>query len=246
MSRLLCWMVLTVSWLPVPAFGQQLERDPRPAGEAAPLSYLSTHPVDFRAVLSGPPVADSILDQMDQRAVRRFQSVDEVRWHVAEADDRFVYPRFDEALGRPIDRKSSPAVVELLNRAVRDVSATTFEAKGYFSRPRPFERMQLAHVCGEAAAPRPGPHPTKGSSYPSGHSAYGWAVAMVLARVAPDRGPALMARAAEYAESRLICGVHFPTDVYAGQTLAAAVVNELDSSSEFQKDIARAKAELHR
>jgi hypothetical protein len=36
---------------------------------------------------------------------------------------------------------------------------------------------------------------------------------MILARVAPDRTPPLMARAAEYAESRLICGVHFPSDV---------------------------------
>ncbi len=67
---------------------------------------------------------------------------------------------------------------------------------------------------------------------------------MILARVAPDRAAALMARAAEYAESRLICGVHFPSDVYAGQAVAAAVVSRLDASAEFQSDLDRVRAEL--
>ncbi len=67
---------------------------------------------------------------------------------------------------------------------------------------------------------------------------------MILVRVVPDRAPALMARAAEYAESRLVCGVHFPSDIYAGQTVAAAVVSRLDASPEFRSDLDRARAEI--
>jgi acid phosphatase (class A) len=226
------------------AWGQQFEHDPRPQGEARPAAYLSANPVDFRALLASPPAVDSIVDAMDRLAIERFQTVEDARWHVAEEDDRFVYPRFEEAFGRRIDRKSTPTLVMLLNRALRDVSATTFAAKDHFSRPRPFQRMQLTRVCDEPVVPKPEPHATSGSSYPSGHSAYGWAVAMILARVAPDRAPSLMKRAAEYAESRLICGVHFPSDVAAGQVVAAAVVSRLNTSSEFQADLARAKAEL--
>ncbi|MEJ1961322.1 MAG: phosphatase PAP2 family protein [Gammaproteobacteria bacterium] len=239
------WHAMAASLLLVgTAWGQQLESTPRPAGEAPPQSYLGKTVVDFRQLLAGPPAVDSILDQADRRAIDEFQRVDEPRWHVAEADDRLVYPRFEDAFGRRIDRQNTPALVALLNRAIRDVSATTFAAKGQFSRPRPFQRMQLERVCDEAAPPKAEAHPTSGSSYPSGHSAYGWAVAMILARVARDRAPALMTRAAEYAESRLVCGVHFPSDIYAGQTVAAAVVSRLDASPEFRSDLDRARAEI--
>ncbi len=64
---------------------------------------------------------------------------------------------------------------------------------------------------------------------------------MILARIAPDRSDALMARAQQYEESRLICGMHFPSDVEAGHEVALAVVAHLDASNEFQSDLAKAK-----
>ncbi|HEY0341764.1 MAG TPA: phosphatase PAP2 family protein, partial [Steroidobacteraceae bacterium] len=142
------------------------------------------------------------------------------------------------------DRDGSPTLVRMLNRAIRDVSATTFAAKDHFQRPRPYQRLQLQHWCDKEPPPKVESNPTKGSSYPSGHSAYGWATAMILARVEPDRTTPLMARASEYAQSRLICGMHFESDVAAGQTIAAAVIAHLDGSPEFQADLQRARAEL--
>jgi acid phosphatase (class A) len=53
-----------------------------------------------------------------------------------------------------------------------------------------------------------------------------------------------MERAAEYEESRLICGMHFPTDIEAGQVVAAAVVTRLDTTAEFRADVAKARKEL--
>jgi acid phosphatase (class A) len=66
---------------------------------------------------------------------------------------------------------------------------------------------------------------------------------MILARVAPDRTDALMARAQEYEESRLVCGMHFPSDVEAGHQVAVAVVSRLEGSSEFQADLNKARKE---
>ncbi len=166
-------------------------------------------------MLGLPPPTDSIEDHADHQAITEFQNVDATRRQTAELDGQFVYPRFVDAFGGPIDRHASPALITLLNRAIRDVSQTTFAAKEKFHRPRPFQRFQLEHVCGEDTAPKPEPNPTQGSSYPSGHSAYGWAVAMILARVAPARADKLMGRAEEYAQSRLVCGVHFPSDIEA-------------------------------
>ena len=227
-----------------PACAQQLEREPRPAGEARFEPYLATNRVDYRDVLASPPKVDSLWDTADQRLLAELQQASDARWQSAVLDEDFVYPRFDEAFGKPIDRKTTPALVLLLNRSIRDVGYATFQAKDHFQRPRPFQRFQLPRMCGKQHPPQPEVHPTSGSSYPSGHSAYGWAVAMILARVAPDRAEALMSRAAEYSESRVICGMHFPSDVSAGQTIAEAVVAHLDASPEFQADVARARAEL--
>jgi acid phosphatase (class A) len=67
---------------------------------------------------------------------------------------------------------------------------------------------------------------------------------MILARLAPERAEALQKRAVEYAESRLICARHFPSDLEAGHAIAAAVVARLATSAQFQADLERARAEL--
>jgi acid phosphatase (class A) len=186
---------------------------------------------------------DSLWDRADQGLVESFQAVDDARWQLADLDANALYPRFAEAFGTQIDKKTSPALVKLLDRSIDDVDATAAAAKDHFHRPRPFQRLQLQRVCDKATPPKPEAHPTHGTSYPSGHSTHGWTVAMILARVAPERSEALLARAQEYEESRLVCGMHFPSDVEAGHEVAIAVVAHLDASSEFQADLNKARKE---
>jgi acid phosphatase (class A) len=244
MNRLSAF-VLILSLGTTPLFAQQLEREPAPTGEPRPQPYLAAaDAVDYRTVLAPPPAVGSIEDDADRHSVEAWQKASAARRELATLDEQLVYPRFDEAFGRPIDRNSSPILVNLLNRAMRDVGATAFPAKDHYHRPRPYQRIQLQHACGKEPPPKAEANPTRGTSYPSGHSSAGWAVAMILARVAPDRAEAVMARATEYAESRIVCGRHFPSDVEAGHTIAAAVIARLDASPEFQKDVAAARAEL--
>jgi acid phosphatase (class A) len=69
-------------------------------------------------------------------------------------------------------------------------------------------------------------------------------VGLILAEVAPARAPQILERSADYAQSRLICGVHFPSDVEAGRALAVAVVQRLQTSRAFRHDLACARAEF--
>ena len=209
----------------------------------AETGYLAGHEVDFRTFLGPPPGPDSQWDRADQGLVEALQAVDDRRWQMADEDGKALYPRFVEAFGGPIDKKSTPALVKLLDHAIADADATADVAKDFFSRPRPFQRLQLQRVCDKAAPPKPEEHPMKGSSYPSGHSTRGWTVAMILARVAPDRAEVVLKRAEDYMESRLVCGMHFPSDVEAGHDVAIAVVSHLDASPEFQADLERARKE---
>jgi len=209
----------------------------------AETGYLAGHEVDFRTFLGPPPAPESQWDRADQGLVEALQAVDDRRLQMADIDGKELYSRFAEAFGRPIDRKTSPALVKLLDRSVADADATTDVAKDFFNRPRPYQRLQLQLVCDKAAPPKPEEHPMRGSSYPSGHSTRGWTVAMVLARVAPDRAELVLKRAEDYMESRLICGMHFPSDVEAGHDVAIAVVSHLDAAPEFQADLDRARKE---
>jgi acid phosphatase (class A) len=229
---------------PAVAPAQQREATPPPAGEPPPVGYLPADAVDFRGMLPGPPEVGSLQDGLDVGEVMGLQTgADAGRWKTALDDDAYVFPRFDDAFGQPIDREHTPRLVALLNRVIKDAAAPVFQAKGDFHRARPYQRYQLARVCGADAAPAPDPNPSDLSSYPSGHAAYGWIVALVLAEVAPERARQVLARGRDYGLSREVCGVHFPSDVVAGQVVATAVFQRLKEDPAFQADLAAAKAE---
>lgn len=195
-------------------------------------------------ILPPPPAEGSALDRDDVAAAMRAQAAGPARRAEAEADANFLYDRFAGALGIPIRRDTVPALVNLLNRAERQVSGPAFAIKKLYPRARPYQRLALANVCGKDAPSTPDPDTSKRTSYPSGHSAYGWTAALILARVAPERAPALLLRGREYGESRVICGMHFPSDVVAGELVATAVVAHLDRLPDFQRDLALASAEV--
>jgi acid phosphatase (class A) len=211
------------------------------------LGYLHGSGPNFLLLLPPYPAPDSKQDKIDVATFRQMQvSGQSTRWKLAVADDQMTYARFSEVLGVDLDTAKLPIVVRLLNRMERDVLDTAFAAKANFNRPRPFQRFAVEHVCGADSPPKPEPHPKGGfsaSSYPSGHSAFGWSAALILAEIAPERAQAILARGREFDESRVVCAVHFPSDVAAGEIVATAVVERLHTVPEFTRDLACAQQE---
>jgi hypothetical protein len=80
--------------------------------------------------------------------------------------------------------------------------------------------------------------------YPSGHSANGMHVAMILAELAPSRADALYARGREYAESRYICGSHSVSAAEAGIQSGAIIYAAEHTSPLFRQDMDAARAEV--
>lgn len=220
-----------------------------PEWESPPVSHKDVKPYADSSLLHASllppaPAPDSPTDRDDVAAVLARQKVDAARREMAEADGRWLYDRFAAALGSEIRRERLPALVQLLNRAVKQSAAPSVAAKKQHARLRPYQRLALGQVCGLSGASQPDPDASQRTSYPSGHATFGWVTALVLARVAPDKAPALLQRGAEYAESRVVCGLHFPSDVEAGRQLATALVTQLEAHPEFQQDLQRAQAEL--
>ena len=84
----------------------------------------------------------------------------------------------------------------------------------------------------------------KDGSYPSGHTAIGWAWALILCEIAPERADAILARGRAFGESRNICNVHWHSDVVEGRFMGAAAVSRLHADPAFCAELEAAKAEL--
>ena len=84
----------------------------------------------------------------------------------------------------------------------------------------------------------------KDGSYPSGHTAIGWAWALILSELAPDRIDAILARGRAFGESRVVCNVHWHSDVAEGRFIGASAVARLHADPGFRADLEAAKKEL--
>lgn len=166
-------------------------------------------------------------------------------WTQARADNEIETPRapfkaFASVFGFEIDSASTPTLTYLLARVLADVEAVQHDVKRGAFRQRPY-LVSGGEICIPAEDWLP-----RSSSYPSGHAATGWAWGLILSELAPQHQNALLERAAQYGESRLICGVHYPSDVRDGRLVGAALVARLHAEPAFQTDLAVARVELDR
>ena len=89
------------------------------------------------------------------------------------------------------------------------------------------------------------PTKTKNDSYPSGHATAGYLMALTLIDMFPDKRDAILARAQEYANNRLVCGVHFPSDIAASRLVAYSVHAIMANKPQYQQELAAARAEVN-
>lgn len=147
---------------------------------------------------------------------------------------------FSEAFGYALTPANAPQIYKLINNMKEDAGdLATRKAKNHYMRPRPFMVFnEPSATPGDEAALR------KNGSFPSGHTAIGWATALVLAEINPDRAQQIIQRGYDFGESRVICGAHFQSDVDAGRLVGAAVVSRLHADKGFRKQLDKAKKEL--
>jgi acid phosphatase (class A) len=84
----------------------------------------------------------------------------------------------------------------------------------------------------------------KDGSYPSGHTAIGWAWALILVEISPEQSDAIFSRGWAFGQSRVICNVHWQSDVMMGRIMGASAVATLHSDPAFRAAIEAAKDEL--
>ena len=206
------------------------------------IGYLKAGNIpDSKVFLPPPPGKDSAAFAADEEAYRITRAFrGNARWQLAIKDadlsSESAVAAFSCALGQPISSAETPHIKALLSRLRADAALTGHAAKNAYQRQRPY----LAH--GDSSCTPAEKH--KADSYPSSHSAIGWTWALMLAELAPQRGDVLLRRGLAFGESRIICGVHWKSDVEAGRLVGAATFSRLQSEPEFIAQMKFARKEI--
>ncbi|HYG07511.1 MAG TPA: phosphatase PAP2 family protein [Stenotrophomonas sp.] len=209
------------------------------------LGYLDPAAVPDSLLLVPPPPAPGspgmALDEAVSRQALALSATPRFAQATRDADLSFPAgaSQFACALGVAIDQTHTPRLYQLLERSRIDASAATKAAKSQYQRPRPFTRNNEP-TC----TPEDEEDLRHNGSYPSGHSAIGWAWALILSEADPTRANALLERGRNYAESRLVCNVHWQSDVLEGRHMGAAAVARLHDNAQFRADLAAARKEI--
>jgi len=111
---------------------------------------------------------------------------------------------------------------------LNDLDYAVGDIKDRYRRSRPFLRDKSLSPCIDRIG---------GYSYPSGHAVNARVFALILSEMKPERREAFMARADRAALHRVICGVHYPSDIVAGKLLGEAIYDEFIKSPDFQRDL---------
>ncbi len=240
--------ILVVFSVIVSCGGFQTQSKPVGVPEIRPgilAGYLKPEALPNSLVLLPPPPAQgSAAFALDKEVSRKsFALRGTPRWELAIEDANLMFPEaagtFSCALGAPITEQHMPHLYMLLRRTLADAGLSTYAAKNHYQRARPF-MVNEEPIC----TPDEEEHLRKDGSYPSGHTALGWAWALILSEIAPERIDAILARGRAFGESRNICNVHWHSDVVEGRFMGAAAVARLHGDPAFQAELEAAKAEL--
>jgi acid phosphatase (class A) len=203
---------------------------------------------DTAKLLPPPPAQGSAALAADEelyRTVSKLQGT--LRWALAAKDADLTFPNaasvFSCALGMAISKEATPHLNMLLRRVRMDSSRANDKPKDLYRRQRPYMVTKEPSCTPKEEARQ------KPDAYPSGHASIGWAWALTLAEIAPERADAILARGYAYGMSRVICRVHWRSDLEAGRVVGAATVARLHADpvyvaqmAEAQKEIAAARA----
>ena len=221
---------------------------PAPVPELKPgrlVGYLEEgQKLDALSILPAPPApgsAMSVVDEAFNQAALTLKGSS--RWQLAARDADVNFPQaastYACSLNAPISEQSTPYLYQILRRVASDAGYAGSATKEKYKRQRPF-LFNHQGIC----TPEDETKLRTEWSYPSGHSATGQIWGLILAELAPDRAEAILTRAQAYAQSRVICNVHWQSDTIEGRYVGAYVYSRLQGNAEFRSDMAAAREEL--
>ncbi|HEY1684220.1 MAG TPA: phosphatase PAP2 family protein [Tepidisphaeraceae bacterium] len=197
--------------------------------------YVQFADANWAAIIGPPPASHSAQQREEIARILELQSMRtpvQIKRCKEEASVNEFY--FARVLGPHFNQHEFPVTGELLHEAYSDAQAISEKLKHQWNRQRPYVADTRINPCVALE---------KSSSYPSGHAERGIIWATILSQIYPDKRELLMAAGQQLGQNRILAGVHYPSDVAAGQKLGAAIAAKLLANHDFQQHLEKAREE---
>jgi acid phosphatase (class A) len=199
------------------------------------LHFLPPDALDVVQLLPDPPDKDSDENKQEIDLVLRLQQTrTDAEVARGKSESKLSVFAFADVLGPWFTEENCPQSEKFFKQAMSDAKFFTEEGKDHWNRPRPPKSDDRVKPMVDE----------KDASYPSGHSTRATVMAEILAEIFPQQREALLARARQIGWDRVILGVHFPTDVYAGRVLGHDLARLMLANPNFRTQLEPIKSEL--
>jgi acid phosphatase (class A) len=239
-NRALCACVIVCSSIAL--HGQQPGSSQPPAVRkpARVPYYIDPTLLNAGLLLADPPAVGSAANNAEIAILHHLEDTRTPQLAAnAKADegeeDIFI---FKTVLGARFTPNAFPVTAALGAHVKNEQGVVGALLKHSFQRPRPYQTDSTLHPVCEVK--------TVHDSYPSGHAFTGYLEALTLVELFPDQRNKILARADDYAHNRLVCGVHYPSDIEASRRIAYAVFGFMLATPKFQEDLEASRHEIRK
>ena len=196
--------------------------------------YVSPEQLDTTRFMAPPPSAETTRRELEiMLSLQEKRTAEQAERSVADLEQSVF--RFADVMGPEFTPEKLPKAAAFFTKVYKTESAFNKQGKEKWDRQRPpVVDARLKPVAKYANS----------GSYPSGHAAFSYLTAIVLADIVPEKGEAIFGRAVEFGENRVIGGVHYPSDIQAGREMAAMIAVLAYRNPDFQRDLEGAKSEI--
>lgn len=196
--------------------------------------YVSPQQLDTTRFMAPPPSAETTGDELRillDLQERRTQ--EQVQRSVADLEQSIF--RFADVMGPAFSIEKLPRAAKFFKKIYETESVFNKQGKEKWDRLRPpVVDSRIKPVAKYSSS----------GSYPSGHAAFAFLSAIVLADIVPEKRDAIFARAIEFGQNRVLGGVHYPSDIEAGRLMAVMIAVLAYANPDFRRDLEEARAEV--
>jgi len=202
-------------------------------------NYVSREQVNLTVLLAPPPADNSpqtAAEIAELAQIQKIRTPEEKTSAVADRD-LSVFQLASGIFGPKFKAQNLPLTSKLFEHLSEDGISIFVYAKNHWNRSRPFVVSSEVKSCFDDVS---------SGSYPSGHSTLGYLQAIVLANMVPEKSDQLFERASQFARNRMVCGVHYRSDIEGGRIAATVIAAFAMQNPEFKKEFAPAKKEIRK
>jgi acid phosphatase (class A) len=199
--------------------------------------FVADNALDFQALISPPPAADSLVTRSELDVVLQLQELrtPALAKRAQEIENETLFSFAADVTGPWFAADKLPKTAALFAAVRDDFIPVNRGSKAVWPRKRPPFADPRVKPCVEFS---------DSGSYPSGHGIQSALWAALLGELLPEHAAGFQARALETRRMKLFTGVHYPSDLEAGRIVGEALAREMLKSPALRSALAGCRAEV--